>query len=217
MDIEILYKDKFIVICLKPAGILSESGGMPEILSKQLGGEFFPVHRLDRAVSGLMVYARSKAAAGKLSGLISGGLLKKEYLAVISGCPSEKEGCFKDLLFKDSGKNKSFVVKRMRKGVKEAELNYKLLEHKEGLSLVEIELITGRSHQIRVQFSSRKMPLAGDVKYGSPIKNCGIALYYSALKFPHPITGKPMEFKSLPKAEYPFNIFIKENEDGKNL
>ena len=218
MDIEILYKDRFLVLCIKPAGVLSEEGGMPELLKQQLGGEIYPVHRLDRAVSGLMLYGRTKAAAGKLSGLVSNGGLHKTYLAVVEGCPEASSGSYKDLLFKDSAKNKSYVVKRMRKGVKEAELNYKLLGKTEALSLVEIELLTGRSHQIRVQFSSRHMPLAGDVKYGSKFRDCGIALYSESLSFTHPFTGKAVAFSHKPPDEYPWNIFIKkENDNEENL
>lgn len=218
MDLEILHKDKYLVLCIKPAGVLSEEGGMPELLREQLGGEIYPVHRLDRAVSGLMVYARSKASAGKLSGLVSNGGLHKKYYAVIQGCPEQAEGSFRDLLFKDSAKNKSYVVKRMRKGVKQAELDYKVLAGTGDLSLVEISLITGRSHQIRVQFSSRGLPLAGDIKYGSKIRDCGIALYSTGLEFTHPFTGKAMAFSHMPPDEYPWNQFIKkENEHEQNL
>lgn len=216
MEINILYKDKGLLLCIKPAGVLSESPGMPELLKEQLGGEIFPIHRLDRAVGGLMLYGRTRQAAGKLSGLVSNRGLEKRYFTVVEGCPEEKEGTFKDLLFKDSAKNKSYVVKRPRKGVKEAELNYRVLKTDGEKSLVEIKLLTGRSHQIRVQFASRKMPLLGDVKYGSTYKDCPLSLWSKALSFTHPFTGKAMDFEVLPPNEYPWNEFIeyKENNNG---
>lgn len=213
MEINILYKDKALLLCVKPAGVLSESTGMPRLLKQQLGGEIFPVHRLDRAVGGLMLYARTKEAAGKLSGLVAERGLNKKYLAVVEGCPEEKEGVFKDLLFKDSAKNKSYVVKRPRKGVKQAELNYRVLKSDGEKSLVEIQLLTGRSHQIRVQFASRKMPLLGDVKYGSTYKDCPLALWSKALSFTHPFTKKPMDFELMPPKDYPWTEFTDYKEN----
>ncbi len=215
MEIQILYIDKRLILCIKPAGVLSESPGMPELLKEQLGGEIYPIHRLDRAVGGLMLYGRTKEAAGKLSGLVSNRGLKKSYLAVVEGCPEEKEGIFKDLLFKDSAKNKSYVVKRPRKGVKDAELSYKVLKTDGKKSLVEIQLLTGRSHQIRVQFASRKIPLLGDVKYGSTYKDRPLALWSKALSFTDPFTRREMNFEVMPSNEYPWNEFIeyKENEN----
>ena len=180
---------------------------MPELLRESSGGEIYPVHRLDRAVGGLMVYAKRKDAAGALSGLIASGRLEKRYLACASGCPEEKEGIYRDLLFKDSGKNKSYVVKRMRKGVKEAELSYRLLGRRDDKCLLLIQLKTGRSHQIRVQLASRKMPLLGDVKYGSQVRACGIALWSYELCFKHPFTGENMKISALPPEEYPWRDF----------
>jgi len=214
----ILYEDRHIIICTKPVGVLSEEGGMPELL-KELSGakEIFCLHRLDRAVGGIMVYGKTKAAAGKLSGAISRGELEKHYLAVVQGRPAETSGEFRDLLFKDSAKNKSYVVKRMRKGVKEARLEYKTLDSRDGLSLVKIRLHTGRSHQIRVQFSSRGMPLAGDVKYGSIYRDMGIALWSERLCFKHPISGKNMDFSAaMPQGE-PWDRFERTEEYGKNI
>jgi len=204
---DILYQDNHLVLCTKPAGVLSESGGMPEMLEAALGGRFFCVHRLDRAVGGLMVYARDEKAAAKLSALVSERKLDKEYLAIISGSPEEIEGSMRDLLFKDSAKNKSYVVKRMRKGVKEALLEYRVLEKLGDRSLIKIKLITGRSHQIRVQFSSRGMPLLGDVKYGSTFKEYPLALWSHSLAFRHPFTGKSVEMSALPPAEAPWKDF----------
>ena len=198
MAIRILYEDKWLCLCVKEPGILSESSGMPELLGEQCGQEHFPVHRLDRAVGGLMVYARDSKSAGRLSALVAERSFEKEYLAVLPGRPPEPEGVLKDLLFKDSAKNKSYVVQRMRKGVKEASLAYRVLEEQDGMSLVSVQLHTGRSHQIRVQFSSRGLPLLGDVKYGSRHKDCPIALWSHRLAFSHPMTGKHLDYSVLP-------------------
>ena len=218
MEIPVIYSDGRLIVCLKPAGVLSESPGMPELLEKMAGGTVYPVHRLDRAVGGLMVYAKDKGSAAALSALVSGGGLQKYYLAVVSGAPDEEKGTYRDLLFKDSRTNKSFVVKRMRKGVKEAELNYEVLEKKEGLTLLRVKLLTGRSHQIRLQFASRHMPLAGDAKYGSRIKSSQIALWSERLGFVHPFEKKAMEFSALPPKDFPWDRFeyIKEKRNGKD-
>ena len=207
MAIKVLYEDKWLCICIKEPGILSESGGMPELLKEQCGMEHYCVHRLDRAVGGIMVYARDSKTAGKLSALVSGREFKKEYLAVVHGKPQDDSGILRDLLFKDSAKNKSYVVKRMRKGVKEAELEYTVLESKAESSLVRIGLHTGRSHQIRVQFSSRAMPLLGDVKYGSTDKDCPLALWSARLSFKHPVTGKTIDISENPPDIKPWTEF----------
>ena len=208
MQIEILYSDKDIAVCIKPVGISSENEGMPSILAAQLKKEqVYPVHRLDMAVGGVMVYALSKKAAAGLSAQVAERKMKKEYLAAVQGMPEEKSGILRDLLFRDKAKNKSYVVKRKRAGVKDAELEYLCLEEKQGISLQHITLHTGRSHQIRVQFSSRKMPLVGDVKYGSTYRDCPIALWSHALSFTHPVTGKAMHFEALPGDIFPWNIF----------
>lgn len=207
ININIIYEDRHLAVCVKPVGILSEEEGMPKLLQEELGGQFYCVHRLDQAVSGVMVYARTKSAAGKLTNLIASRDFEKVYLAVISGEMENKNGQLKDLLFKDSSKNKSYVVKRMRKGVKEAELEYTTLASREGTSLLKISLHSGRSHQIRVQFSSRKHPLLGDVKYGSSEKNCPLALFSHTLKFRHPFSGKEMIYSAIPGSSYPWNIY----------
>ena len=203
MEIPILYRDRDIILCLKPVGVSSEAGGMPALL----GGEIYCVHRLDAAVGGLMVYARTKAAAAGLSRLIAERKLQKRYLALIQGRPEPERGEMRDLLFHDQAKNKTYVVKRSRRGVKEAELAYRLLERAGELSLVEILLKTGRSHQIRVQFASLGMPLAGDVKYGSRRRDCPIALWSAALRFPHPVTGKPVCLEAMPPLVQPWTDF----------
>lgn len=206
MRAEIIYEDRDIIICLKLPGLDSQKD-MCSLLEKQLGGEVFCVHRLDREVGGLMVYARSSSAAAALSAAISGQRFYKEYLAVTGGCPAEPEGFMRDLLFKDASKNKSYVVKRMRRGVRQAELEYKLLERSGDSCLFKIKLHTGRSHQIRVQFASRGLPLLGDTKYGSKERGCSIALWSCRLAFPHPLSSKRLEFHAFPEPVFPWERF----------
>ena len=201
--IEILYQDNDILVCLKPAGLLSEGEGpdsLLTVLAEQCGGQIYPVHRLDRGAAGLMVFARNSKAAAGLSRAVQEKQLKKEYFARISGVPAEKEGEMTDFLFKDSRKGKVFAVKRPRKGVREARLTYRVLWQDADASLVRVALDTGRTHQIRVQFSSRGMPLWGDGKYGSRVKG-ELALFSCGLGFPHPKTGKMMEFEAKPAGQ----------------
>ncbi|MGN1081584.1 MAG: RluA family pseudouridine synthase [Acutalibacteraceae bacterium] len=192
---EILYEDNDIFVCVKPAGVDSESEIIKLIL-EQTNSRVSPVHRLDTAVSGVMVFAKNKNAAQFLSREIAEKRFVKQYFAVIEGV-AQKSGELEDLLFKDSRKNKSYVVKRERRGVRKAKLSYETLGVKNGFSLLKITLFTGRSHQIRVQFGSRKMPIFGDGKYGSK-KNGRLALYSCRLEFIHPSTGKKMNFSSVP-------------------
>ena len=179
---DIIHCDGKIVLCLKPVGIDSETD-MPNRLSEEIGGSFYPVHRLDLNVGGLMVYARTKSAAAELSREIQNGGFVKEYLALVHGTPPP-EGSLRDLLLKDSKKNKVFVVNRERNGVKLALLDYTLRSAGE-TSLVEILLHTGRSHQIRVQFSSRGYPIVGDHKYGSRDERTAPCLFAHRLTFTH--------------------------------
>lgn len=191
---EILYSDKHIAVCVKPVGLDSEHE-LPETLKEALGGEIFPIHRLDKNVGGVMVYARTKQAAAALSKAIQEGTMVKEYVAMVHGTPPES-GDWTDLLFKDSSKNKVFVVKKERRGVKKARLEYVRLSEGD-TSLVRIQLHTGRSHQIRVQFSSRGFPLVGDHKYGARDSSPAPYLYSCKLTFPH--QGKTVCFEKLPE------------------
>ena len=190
---ELLFHDNDLVVCIKPVGLDSE-GQLPSALKEVLGGDIFPIHRLDLNVGGVMVYARTKSAAAALSRSVQEGSMIKEYVAMVHGNPPE-QGDWEDLLWKDSSKNKVFVVKRMRGGVKKARLEYRCLSSGE-TSLVRVRLHTGRSHQIRVQFSSRGFPLVGDHKYGSRAVETVPMLFSCKLTFPH--RGRTLSFESLP-------------------
>ena len=200
---EILYEDPSVIVCIKPRGVSSQAdknGGesMVTILSEHTGGEIYPVHRLDKETGGVMVYAKTKKAAAALSRDIAEHKFHKEYLALVHGVPEKSEDTLFDLLFHDRAKNKSYAVKRERAGVKKAELEYKILETKEikgeKYSLLRVILHTGRTHQIRVQFGSRKMPLSGDRKYGAKDNFKALGLWANKLKFTHPETGETKEF-----------------------
>ena len=202
--VPVLYRDESIVVCLKPAGIPSQSDqktveNMINLLEKEIGGTIFPVHRLDQGVGGVMVYARTRHAAAKLSQAIQSGSFDKQYLCVVRGKPAEDSGVYRDLLLHDRTRNKTFVVDRMRGGVKDASLEYRVLAKDKCTSLVRVKLHTGRTHQIRVQFSSRKTPLLGDGKYGGGSGQ--IALWSWCLAFPHPTTGKQLYFSYLPEGD----------------
>ena len=191
---EILHIDPDFVVCIKPVGVDAEHE-MPEQLKENIGGEIFTLHRLDKNVGGVMVYARNKQAAATLSKTIAQGEMVKEYVALVHGTPPP-EGDWEDLLFKDSRKNKVFVVKRQRAGVKAARLTYRLIKAGEQ-SLVHIRLYTGRSHQIRVQFSSRGFPLVGDHKYGSRSEQKEPMLFSRRISFPY--KGQSFVFEAKPE------------------
>ena len=199
---EILFEDKDILVCIKPQGIVSQSDekseSMISLLEAHTGETVYPLHRLDREVGGVMVYAKSHFAAATLSKDIAEHNFKKEYMALVHGKPEADKGEMRDLLFKDSLKNKSYVVKRIRKGVKEALLEYEVIGSKNGLSLVRVLLHTGRTHQIRVQFASRKMSLVGDRKYGADDAFKNIGLWSYRITFNHPKTKQTLVFEKMP-------------------
>lgn len=206
---KILFEDKDIIVIEKPVGMLSQSDGKGSENCESMLNEYIQnkgekgcvhlIHRLDRNVGGVMVFAKNKMSAASLSTQIQNKTFIKEYKALVHSKPEEPEGIMEDLLFKDSRKNKTFVVNRMRKGVKDAKLSYKVLETKDSpygeVSLVHIRLYTGRTHQIRVQFASRKMPLVGDGKYGGSDNGANIGLWSYRLTFIHPRTKKEMSFE----------------------
>lgn len=208
---EILYQDKDIIVCIKPPRVLStdEPGGMPDLVRQALGDEkadVRTVHRLDRVVSGLMVLARNAAAASELSRQIREDQFAKEYLAVVHGKPDLQSGTLTDLLLRDKQAKMTLVVNEPAKGVQEAILHYRVLSQSADLSRIHIQLVTGRTHQIRVQFSSRGMPLVGERKYAVLPDECEIALWSCRLAFTHPTTGKAMEFTKEPPDTYPWSI-----------
>lgn len=208
----IIYYDNNIIVCIKPAGVIStdEEGGMPQLLREALGDEnadIRAVHRLDQVVSGLMVYAQSNAAASELSRQIRCGEFHKSYLAVVHGAPEERKGRFEDILLRSKEKRKTFVINKPARGAQNAILDYELLGSNGERSLVAIELITGRTHQIRAQFSHRRLPLLGDRKYGAGEDDCRIALWSYSLSFLNPETGKRMNFRVKPPREYPWSDF----------
>ena len=209
---DLIYKDNCIVVGIKPAGVLStdEPGGMPSLVRDALGDEkacVRTVHRLDRVVSGLMVLARSPRCASELSRQIREGGFDKTYLAVVHGVPDEKQGRMTDLLLRSKPERKTYVVTERGKDVQEAILDYEVLGIKDSYSLVRIKLVTGRTHQIRCQFSSRALPLVGDRKYSTLDDGCNIALWSHEISFNHPESGEKMMFKELPPKTFPWTLF----------
>ena len=190
---EFLYTDREIAVIVKPVGMDSEQE-VPAAIAAALGGEVYPIHRLDKNVGGCMVYARTRRAAAALSRAVQDGTMKKEYVALVHGAVPES-GDWEDLLWKDSAKNKVFVVKRERRGVKSARLEFTRLRAGDP-ALVRILLHTGRSHQIRVQFASRGFPLLGDHKYGARDEFSAPMLYSCALTFP--MNGRTLHFEAMP-------------------
>lgn len=210
--VRILYSDDSLIVCEKPVGVSSESPGLPDLIRAQEGREAFPVHRLDRTTGGTCILARSPRACSALQQLFEQDRITKEYLAVVSGIPETESGSYTDLLYHDPRTNKTFVADRKRKGVREAFCEWTVVdtaETPEGtMSLVRVRLHTGRTHQIRVQFASRRMPLAGDRRYGSRIKAAVPALWAARITFPHPFkAGKTMDAVSAPPRSFPWTCF----------
>ena len=217
----LLFEDNHIIVCIKPAGISSQERPDKKDMVNELmrhcenqgasQPQIFPVHRLDTATGGIMVYAKTKTAAAFLSNEITLNNFQKEYLAIVHGVPEEKTAVLEDLLFKDTRKNKSYVVKRERKGVKKASLTYTLIktytDNKDTYSLLKIRLHTGRTHQIRVQFASRKMPLLGDGKYGAADNIPTLGLFSCSLSFAHPETKEKLTFTAEPENKFPWALF----------
>ena len=215
MELNVLYEDKAIIVCEKPVGMLSQTDAegkgsdMPSLLSDyfaQKGEKATPyvLHRLDAAVGGVMVFAKNAKSASLLSQQIARGEMQKEYFAICQGNVENslgKEGELFDYLFRDAKKNKSYVTDRKRAGVKDAKLGFGVfstVEAEEGaLSLLRIKLFTGRTHQIRVQFASRRHPLLGDKRYGSTVASKNLTLYSASIGLHHPTSGAFMTF-SLP-------------------
>ena len=199
---------EYVVVC-KAAGEDSEHD-LPEMLAEQNGDratDYYVVHRLDQAVAGLLVLARNRVTAAELSRQLTENSLRKTYLCVVPGVPAPASGEMQDLLYQDKMKRKMFPVKRKRAGVKEASLTYRVLETQAPLTLVEVELQTGRFHQIRCQFAARKLPLVGDGKYGSRVRSPHLALFCRQLSFYDATEKKECSFTAAPPAEFPWEIF----------
>lgn len=208
---EILYMDSQILVCVKPPRVLStdEPGGLPELLRQELGdaeADLRTVHRLDRVVSGVMVLARGAETASELSRQIREGQFRKEYLAVIHGSPEQDRGQLRDLLYRDKARRMTMVAREPGKGVQEAVLDYRVISRGGQMSRIAIRLGTGRTHQIRVQFASRGMPLVGERKYSSLDDPCQIALWSHKIGFFHPGNGEWVELTREPPECYPWNV-----------
>lgn len=206
---QFVYQDDAIIVCVKPAGAVSTDnpGGVPELVRKALGdptADVRTVHRLDQVVGGLMVLARNAQAASELSRQIREQIFEKEYLAVVHGIPPQQQGTLKDLLVRDKQRRMTLVTDKSDKGVQEAILDYQVLHQVPDMSRVAIQLHTGRTHQIRVQFSSRGLPLVGERKYAVLEDNCNLALWSCRLGFFHPVTGEKMCFFMEPPEVYPW-------------
>lgn len=207
-----IYYDKNLIVAVKPAGVIStdEPGGMPSLLREALGddtADIRTVHRLDQVVSGLMVFAQNPETASELSRQIRAGEFKKTYLAVVHGVPEERRGRMEDILLRSKEQRKTFVVNKPCRGSQEAILDYNLLGSNGEKSMIEINLVTGRTHQIRAQFTHRRMPLLGDKKYGGRDDGCNIALWSYCIGFTNPATERFMTFKVKPPKEYPWTDF----------
>ncbi len=212
MSLSLLFTDSSLLICEKPVGISSESPGLPDLLREQEGFEVYPAHRLDRTTGGACILARSPRACAAMQQLFAQDRVIKEYLAVVSGIPDTSSGSCEDLLYHDPRTNKTFVVDRIRKGVRNARCEWTLLETagqaEEAMSLLRVILHTGRTHQIRVQFASRGLPLAGDRRYGSRIRAAAPALWSARICFPHPFSPeKTVEAASTPPGIFPWSCF----------
>lgn len=232
MEIDILYEDGQLLVCRKPAGVPVQSGkvgqkDMVSILRNYRNGKegdtyIGLVHRLDQPVQGVMVFAKTKMAAAELSRQITDGRVRKQYLAVICGKPIKKQGVLVDYLLKDARTNTSSIVPEGTKGAKRAELRYRIIAETPGYALAEIDLLTGRHHQIRVQMAGAGMPLAGDRKYN--LSDAGqtekyVALAAHRLSFEHPVLKKEICFEGKPEGVIfkKFESFPEKTDECKNL
>jgi 23S rRNA pseudouridine1911/1915/1917 synthase len=223
MDIKILYEDNHVLVVEKPPNLLTQGDrtGDADLLSvlkedlkiryNKPGNVYLGlVHRLDRPVGGAMVFARTSKAASRLSEQIRLRTFGKTYLAVIHGTPPKSEDTLVHYLEKEEATNTVHVTTKPEEG-KKAVLEYALQDTREGLSLVQVRLHTGRPHQIRVQFSAIGHPLYGDQKYGASRNKPGmqLALWAAEVGFDHPTLGSRLSFHSPPPPAYPWNLFTK--------
>lgn len=221
----VLYQDPCLLIAEKPVGMLSEKSpdgtDVISALERQTGGYVGSVHRLDRTTGGIMLFSADPSKTGMLADLIRDNGLRKEYLAVTEGAPDPASGLLEDRLFFDRRQNRSFVVTHAGKGAKSASLSYEVLATadtpKGSRALVRVELYTGRTHQIRVQFGSRKLPLCGDGKYGARDNRAKTAALWSyRLRFRHPVTGNELDLRCPPPWDvYPWSLWKDSEAVGK--
>ncbi|MBR2908165.1 MAG: RNA pseudouridine synthase [Clostridia bacterium] len=223
-DLTVLYEDRDAVAVVKPQGVVSEDADgvcLPALLrdffaARGENAEIYPVHRLDKPTGGAILYARTKESAARLSLAVADRRIEKRYLAVVVGCPEEAVGRLTDYLYHDKRQNKVFAVKKGRKGAKEAILDYRTvatveLSEGEVLSLLSVTLRTGRTHQIRAQFASRKLPIFGDRRYGARVSlpEGRIALWSHELCFPC-ASGDSECVVSIPPLDHPWSLFFGE-------
>ena len=220
--LKVLYEDNHIIVVIKPYNIPSQSDKTNDIDMLSLVKEYIKekyqkpgnvyvglVHRLDRPVGGIMVFAKTSKAASRLSESIRNKSFSKTYLAVVNGKFEKQNGILENYLWKDEALNMSKVVSKDKKGAKLARLTYEVLAEKNELSLVKINLETGRHHQIRVQFSNAGHSLYGDQKYGKDSMGKQIALWAYRLEFKHPVKDEIMKFEALPEKNDVFDELIK--------
>ncbi|CEP85828.1 RluA family pseudouridine synthase [Paraclostridium sordellii] len=220
--INVIYEDNHLLVVEKPVNVLSQGDDtndkdMVNLLKNYLkvkynkpGNVFVGlVHRLDRPVGGIMVFAKTSKAASRLSEQVRNKSFKKTYRAVLNGNMKKDKDTLKDYLYKNKKTNMVSVVNKNHKDAKDAELSYETISKNEKFSMVQVDLKTGRPHQIRVQFSSRKHPLFGDQRYGQHINKKGdqIALWSYKIEITHPTTKEKMEFICNPPNNYPWNLF----------
>lgn len=220
VEIPILFEDNHVLVVTKPVNIPSQEDatGDPDMLTllkedlkiryNKPGNVYLGlVHRLDRPVGGAMVFAKTSKAASRLSENVRNHSFRKRYVAVVHGQPPASSGRLIHYLRKDVRKNTVSVVRKQDEGAKEAILDYYVLGHRDGMSLISIELQTGRPHQIRVQMNAVGCPLVGDQKYGADVNKAGqqIALWSTELGFPHPVTKQELTFRSAPPDMFPWN------------
>ncbi|MGD6766885.1 RluA family pseudouridine synthase [Mammaliicoccus lentus] len=222
MHINVLYEDNHLLIVEKPVNIAvqedaSKDMDLLNMLKSYIKEKYNKpgdvylglVHRLDRPVGGVMVFARTSKAASRLSNELRKQQIYRKYKAIIRGTLPNKQGELVDYLYKDRKKNLVTVVSSKNKGGKKAILEYKVLSKKDNLSMLEVELKTGRSHQIRVQLANQGTPLYGDQKYGEHVNKHGqqIALWASSLSVKHPTKDEMITVESEPPKEYPWAEF----------
>ncbi len=219
MSIPVLHEDNHVLVVDKPANIpcQEDASGDPDMLTllkadlkvrhDKPGNVFLGlVHRLDRPTSGVMVFAKTSKAASRLSEQVRQRLMSKYYTVVVEGAVAPSEGVFTDYLVKDGRTNRVRVCEATVADAKHAELTYEVLAHDKGVSLVRVNLVTGRSHQIRVQFASRNAPVWGDHRYGSGTGKQQLALHASSLSFDHPTTKERMMFEATLPERVPFGM-----------